>query len=257
MVKKILLVFVFCLISVSLCFAQVFELEGRYWMANLEGKAKVTGNISVGGVNIDRGTEVDFKDDLGLDDENFAEVRLTAGLGPLGSIRACYMPISYSGTKRIEQTIEYYGYSYTTGYDVATEFDAQYVRFGWYSQFSLLDKVKVGPIIDIKAIMSETKLDSSQQSLSPSYGLDGVFPTIGLIAEVNPMDNLSFTAEASGIAASGYGHFVDAEVGAKYSPLSHVYLKAGWRLFEIEMEDDDDYLNLTISGPFVGATIEF
>src|SRR5689334_11549960 len=59
------------------------EFEGRYWMPDLDGHAFVTDQ--------NQSTNIDFKDDLGLDDNHgVPDGKLTLHLGPASKIRATY-----------------------------------------------------------------------------------------------------------------------------------------------------------------------
>ncbi len=91
------------------------EFEGRYWITDLTAEAKVTES----GI----GTDIDFKDDLGLKDENFPDVRFTWYTGPKSKLRLAYTQVAYDGDKNIEETIEFGGETYTAGTRVITDLD--------------------------------------------------------------------------------------------------------------------------------------
>jgi len=248
-----ILVFVmFGLVSLAHADSEKFEAEARYWFTDLESKASVTSS----GV---AGTDIDLKDDLGIGDENLPEARLIWHTGPNSKIRFAYTQVGYSGSKDIEQTITFEGKTYTVGTNVESDLDIQYLRLGWAWQFINLaqDKIKLGTLVDVKALMLETSLDAPSLGFSESADFTGALPTVGLILDVNPVEKVNLFAEVSGLVAGDYGYFIDAETGIKVTPLKNFSVSAGYRIFDMKFENDPDYAELTISGPFISGSIKF
>jgi hypothetical protein len=241
-------------VSVGLAYAESekFEAEARYWFTDLESKASVTSS----GVT---GTDIDLKDDLGIGDENLLEARLAWNTGPNSKIKFAYTQVGYSGSKNVDKTITFEGKTYTVGTNVESDLDIQYLRLGWAWQFINLaeGKVKLGTLLDVKALMLEASLDAPSLGFSESADFAGALPTVGLVLDLNPIEKVNLFAEVSGLTAGDYGYFIDTEFGIKLTPMKNFSFSAGYRIFDMKFENDPDYAELTISGPFIGGTLKF
>ena len=256
MSKKILLSLVILIFTPCLAFAQkgpILELEGRYWITDLKGKVKVIETFT--------GTDVDFKRDLGIKDENFPEARLTWYTGPKSRIRLAYTQAGFEGDETLTRTIEFDGKTYTVGTRVETDVKVRYLRLGWAWQFIDIGKgaVKLGPLLEGKGFWGKVSLEAPD--LSPSIKESEKFlfglPTIGIALDIHPHKMVNIFGEASGLTAGSYGFIYDAEAGIKLIPIKFLSIIAGYRIFEIKAEHNHDYAKLRFHGPFVGATLRF
>ncbi len=255
MSKKFLLTLVILVFTPCFAFAQkdvTLEFEGRYWITDLKGKIKVT--------EAHIGTDIDFKRDLGIKDENFPEARLTWYTGSKSKIRLAYTQVGYEGDGNIERTIQFGGKTYTVGTLVVTDVDVKYLRLGWAWQFINIGKIiKLGTLLEGKGFWIKASLDAP--NLSPpvkeskkfAFGL----PTIGVALDINPYKMVNIFGEVSGIPAGSYGYVYDAEAGIKLIPIKFLSITGGYRIFDFKAKDDPDYGKLRVHGPFVGATLRF
>jgi hypothetical protein len=83
------------------------------------------------------------------------------------------------------------------------------------------------------------------------------FPTVGAMANLTPLTWLEVFAEISGIPFGDLGHVVDAEAGVRILPFPLLSVSAGYRVLDARIEIDDDLADLTLSGPFLGASLRF
>jgi hypothetical protein len=229
------------------------EFEGRYWITDLTAEAKV--------IESGIGTRIDFKDDLGLRNENFPDVRFTWYTGPKSKLRLAYTQVAYSGKKNIERTIEFDGETYTVGTRVITDLDVYYLRLGWAWQFINIanGKVKFGTLLEAKGFLVDISLDAPNliPPVKESEEFVGGLPTVGFALDINPHKIVNIFAEVSGMYAGEYGYFLDGEAGVKIIPIKNLSVLGGYRIFYLKAEDDPDFAKLQISGPFVGATLRF
>ncbi len=256
MCRRLFITICFLVITAQVSFAQSdikVEFEGRYWITDLTAEAKATEN--------DIGTEIDFKDDLGIDDENFPEGRFTWYPGQNSKIRFAYTQISYDGDKRVQETIEFAGETYTVGARVISDLDLQYLRFGWIWQFinTRNGAFKLGTIVEGKLAWIDASLKAPDETpaVNETEDLWGGLPTIGLAVDINPHRIINIFGEVSGITAGKYGYFIDGEAGIKLIPIRNVSIIGGYRLFDIKVKDDPDFAKLRIGGFFSGLTVRF
>jgi hypothetical protein len=255
MFKYWFIIGILVVVLAGFAFAQL-EFEGRYWFPELTAKAK----LSEGGL---AGTDIDLISDLGFDDKNAPEGRLTWDTGPRNKFRIAYTQFHYCGDQNITRTVVFDGEIYSIGTRVVSDLKIQYARAGWIWYFIDNDrgKFKLGTILEAKGIWLKAKLDAPDnvppiaQEEKVTVGL----PTIGAAMELNPTPMVNIFAEASGLPAGDYGYCLDAEAGLKLAPVKNFTIFGGYRYLDVkgEKKDNDDYVKATLKGPFAGATIRF
>lgn len=229
------------------------EFEGSFWITDLTAEAKVTDS----GI----GTDIDFKSDLGLDDENLLDLRAIWHTGPRSELRLAYTRAAYSGDENIARTLEFGGETFTAGTRVITDVDIEYLRLGWTWQFVDIANgtVKFGPLLEAKGFLLDMSLEAPNliPPVEESEKFVGALPTVGAVLDINPHKVANVFAEVSGIYAGKYGHFFDGEAGVKIIPIKYLTVVGGWRLLDFKIEDAPDFAELRLSGPFVGATLRY
>jgi hypothetical protein len=231
----------------------IIEFEGFYWIADLTGEARVT--------EFDIGTDFDFEDDLGLDDENLTDLRLVWHTGPKSKLRLAYTQVAYEGDENIQHTILFDGTTFTAGTRVVSDFEVEYIRLGWAWQFVDIGDgvVKFGSLLEAKGFLVDVSLEAPGMipPIEESETFFAALPTIGAALDINPHRFVNVYGEVSGLYAGKYGHFFDGEVGIKIIPIRYLSIVGGWRLFDFRAEDDPDFVDLELSGFFVGGTLRF
>jgi len=258
MVKRILLVASGLALVATFASAQGFELEGRYWPANLTAIVRVTGDHAE--VPEDLST-IDLKDDLGLKDKNLKDWRLTLFTGPNSRLRVAYVKMDYSADQEVTRTIVFNGQPYTVGTRVLTKLNLDYWRYGWVWEFvgGRSSKVSFGTLLEAKSIAVDAALSAPEVAppVNEKKKFSATVPTVGLVLDINPSRALNIFAEASGMSWGDRGHAVDGEAGLKLVLGSHLVLTGGYRYFDLEVKDEPDFAQLKNSGPFVGAALRF
>ncbi len=252
MVKRILLSVFFVILAsyAAVAYGAIIEAEGRYWSTDLAAKAKV--------IESSIGTDLDFKSDLDINDENFPEARIILHTGENSTFRLAYTQVNYSGDNTITRTVEFKGKSYTAGTLVNSNLDIQYARFGWIWQFvNLFGKLKAGPIVELKGISADISLEAPNLSPKITESFFGGLPTPGIAVDVNPVKAINLFAEISGLPAGDLGYFFDAEAGVKITAITNFSLTAGYRIIDIKAESDPDFVKIKITGPFVCGILRF
>src|SRR5262245_40571028 len=155
MLRIFLLVGLLILLVPGLAPAQLIELEGRYWFADIDARAKVeSGSLP--------GTSIDFKDDLGVDDiANAPELRLTFGLPLNNKIRLAYTYLHFEGDSTLERSINFNGSTFAANTRVDSDLKIHYGRLGWIWQpLAIPNLLKVGPMLDLKGVVLEATVES-------------------------------------------------------------------------------------------------
>lgn len=232
------------------CAYPAIEIEPRYWFPGFELEALIEED--------DIGTKIDFDEDLGMDDENFAGGRIKLFTGDDSWIRIDYVPIEYDGDDVLKRRIDFNGETYTVGSRVLSEFNLEYGRFGWGWQFINIDDcVKLGTLLEAKIFNLETQIATANGLIDEKEDFLFGLPTVGAILDIDPIDEINIFAELSGIKAGSYGYMYDAEAGVKIIPIDNVTVTGGYRIVKFNIEAGDNEAMMQLNGPFVGVSVRF
>ncbi len=202
---------------------------------------------------------LDLKADLGMQDEDAADYRLTFRTGPRSRVRLAYLGLDYDGDQQVARTVEFDGQTYVVGTRVVSALSLDYARLGWTWQFIGTEQVRLGTVVEVKWIEIDAALRAPGlvPPVDEADSRSAVFPTVGLALDVTPGRMLSLFAEVTGVAAGDRGHFLDGEVGVRLTPVPFLTLVGGYRTVDFRIEDDPDLAELEDSGPFVGLNLRF
>ncbi len=228
------------------------EFEARYWAPDLNGEVEVQERGS--------GTRIDLKSDLGIDDSEFLEGRLTWRITRQLKLRAAVMPLSYSGSSNLVRTIEFAGQSFQIDTRLLSDLNLDYGRLGLAWQFGAGDGAfRLGPIVEAKGFRGDAQLSAPEFliPLSASEEFEAAFASAGLALDLEPTEKIHIFAEATVSIDTAEGDFTDAEVGVSYRPTAILGVTGGYRLIDVRVDDGDDYLEFDIEGLFLGLELRF
>lgn len=228
------------------------ELEVRLWLTELDGTLQVTeGSL---------GTVLDIGNDLGVEDDEGLEVRLTWRMpGPL-VVRFGYVPLSFSGSASLDRDIEFGGVTFPVQFDLGTELELDYARAGVGWLFRVNEDFRIGPMIELKAIRAEASLRGSVLGIPLAAATESEetgFGSIGIAFDGKPLPTLHIVGEAGYSPGLDFGDMIEAELGIKFSPTEIFSVFGGYRLITLDLEHDDDRLDFDLSGPYFGASLTF
>lgn len=226
------------------------DVEARYWLTNLDSSlVSTTAGIP--------GNEIDFVDDLALDDqEGLVEGRITLELGK-HSIRYGYVPMSWDGSNTLSQDVTWGGETFTATTDVDSEITVNYHRLGYrYDIIDLLSN-RVGVIVELKYFDADATIKDSTGVMDVTESFDLPIPTVGVGAQVGLPFLFSVSGEVTGLTLGSTAYMVDAEAMVNLTPAPFVKLSAGYRYMTFHVEQDDDKADLSLSGPFVALRADF
>jgi hypothetical protein len=251
MLTTLLVAALLVLLAPERTLAQIVDIEGRYWFTDLDASTRVeSGSIP--------GTRIDVGQDLDVHDANLPEVRLTFSTGLSSKLRLAYLQGNFDGQTTLGRSIQFSGRTFGANTRVDTDLDLYYGRIGWTWQFPVVPGVfRLGPLVELKGLVIDTTVRSPGTGLRESALLPMAFPTVGAMLSVTPIAALDIFAEVSGMTFGSLGHVVDAEAGVRFIPIRFFALSAGYRVFDVRIEHDDDFAKLKLTGPFVGASFRF
>ncbi|HEY3174668.1 MAG TPA: hypothetical protein VGK94_02795 [Candidatus Polarisedimenticolia bacterium] len=231
--------------------------EARFYLAPYGFASRLTGDAQVSDGTT--GTEFNLEDTLGVEPrENI--LGLDGFVKILGSrIGFGYSEGDHAGDAVLDQTVTFNGQTYTSGDRVHTEIDFKRYRLMYGYDFSL-KVVNFGILVGLHGIDVDARLESEISGLREGKNLRGVIPAVGATLGIHPISKLAIHAEASGLALTISGvkvKLIDGFAGVDWLFVPKFGVKAGYRYFVLDAQDDDeqDSLNLRQTGPFAGIAL--
>jgi outer membrane protein len=231
--------------------ASGFEVgaRGAYWYPKLSGGAKTNATLD---------TRFDFKDTLGVGDENvpFGEAFLRLGNTTL---RVGYTQFAFDGNKTLTDNVTFNGTTYFVTDNVISSLDLKMldgeVQYDFLRPDVGVAGFNLGLILKVKYVDGKVELRSTARTETKDF--KAPIPMIGAAAGVGFLkDMVRVDARAAGITYSG-NHLYEADVYASFSPLPLFRIQGGYRYIDLEIDRDDTLVSFKLKGPYVGAQLSF
>ena len=231
--------------------------EARLYLApyvypsNLSGEAQVTDSVT--------GTMFDLEDTLGMDPHETV-IGVDGFVKFLGSrINFGYSQSEHSGDTRLEETVTFNDQTFTVGDRVRSDLELKRYKLMYGFDFGL-KVVNVGILVGAQGVDASARLRSEVSGLRETEEFRGAIPVLGVTLGIHPVSKIAIHAEASGLSLTISGvkvKLIDAFAGVDWYFVPKIGLKAGYRYFLLDAEDDDesDGLELDQNGPFVGLAV--
>jgi outer membrane protein len=249
--KVLPLLVVFSFLSAT-CYAdEILSLKVGYQLLSPEG--------SIAGTVDGAGTELDLERDLNLDDsENVtAEISLKWGNSQLSFN---YLPISFSGTGTLTVNGTFNGESFSVSDIAQTDLDIDLYDIGYtYYLFNFDDlptRFQLGLELAVKVADVDVTFDTESFTEPETESGTVPIPTVGVRSRIALADFLGVIGRIGYMGFDG-NHFLDAEAQLEFSPIPMVGLYAGFRYFDLKIDEDDIFVETKFSGPFAGLMVRF
>jgi len=223
--------------------------RGAYWFPKLTGSAQT---------NATGDTRFDFKDTLGVKDENlpFGEAFLRLGGTTL---RVGYAQIAFDGNKQLTETVVFNGTTYSVSDNVISRLDMKMldgeVQYDFLRPDVGIAGFNIGLLLKVKYVDGKVELRNSTTTEMKDF--KAPIPMLGAAAGVGFLkDMVRVDARAAGIAYSG-NHLYDADAYASFVPLPFVRIQGGYRYIDLKIDKDDTLASFKLKGPYLGAQLSF
>ena len=219
--------------------------------------------ISSTSLNI-AGTLIDFKNDLGLQDQHFPEWHLVLRPAKSQKFRLQYIPINYQQSTTLTADIIFNGQRYAVGLPVNSTLDWKAWRFGYEYDFLVKDRGFGGFLLDFK--YTEVSATLSSPIRTDFAQAKAPIPTIGGIFRVYVVPNISITGEVTGftlgwlpqsLTKNTTGHFADIDVYATVNFTNNIGVQGGFRSFDVGYGLKTDTGTFTLRGPYFGLVARY
>jgi hypothetical protein len=231
---------------------EAFEIGARalYWLPAFKTDIRVDDEVT--------GTTLNMKDTLGISNESFPtfEVFFGAGSHRLG---LSYTPVNYSGSTTLVEPVIFNGKSYTGTVESELKFRMMDLEYQYYliDLENFMAGFSLGPIIQIKYIDGEAKINSLSTGTGNGFAFRAPIPMVGLGLHVGILaDILEARVKMTGLAYSG-NHLYEGIADLSVTPFPFLDIHAGYKVIQLKIDRDDFLLDTEFSGPYIGLTVSF
>ena len=233
-------------------FALGFGASVDYWIPTFKGDLRV-------GNNVDPGTEINLKDDLGISNDNIPGAEAYFELGN-HEISLAYSRVNLSGAKNIDKEIKFNGNTYNVSDYVESELKTSMIDLEY--QYKLINfnyilaGLSLGIIAKVKYFDGDVRIHSSvsdtQKDIHVPIPMIGVGAKIGLLANI-----LEARAKVTGMGYSN-SFFYDGLADISFTPFPFLNIHGGYRAMSVKIDNISDiYVKMDFYGPYVGLAVSF
>lgn len=230
------------------------SVSADYWMPSIDATIKSSELTTIG-------TQIDFVDDLGLDDsESIPAFKASIDLPLFPEILVSYFTIDSDAQKTLTRNVVYKGVTYSVSDVVNSSYDLTHYEALLGFPIINADTAKLALLIGAKYFEVETSLRTNVVSQTDS--IDGPVPVVGVMGDIKLPSNFRFEGIARGLSLevdNVDAKLYDIEAALHYDFNRFLRASAGYRYFMIDAEDNstNDSVDIKFTGPYVGVTGSF
>ena len=230
------------------------EAGADYWMPTAD---MIVSSESLG----IRGSQIDFKRDLGLTDQRFPALQVQLRPAKSHKFRLQYIPVDYTQTATLSQRIVFNGIAYNVGVPANSSLDWKTYQIGYEYDFVVKNSGFVGFVLEAK--YTDVKVTLSSPFATEFAHARGPIPAIGGIARYYVVPNISITGEVSGfkipdsIDSRYNAHYVDIDIYGTLNFTNNIGVKGGYRSRDVGYLIKSDTGAFTMKGIYFGAVLRY
>jgi len=232
----------------GLASAELVIINGSSWDYGISGNIRNSATAS---------DQIDLKNDLFLQDnkETFLLAYIEHPIPLLPNIRIGSTSLNTTGSGTATKSFTYNGQTFTKTSPVTSELNLNHTEVALY--WNVLDNVVGLDLgLNVKFFDGRVKLDSTAGNVNKSFNETVPMLYAGLQFEL-PY-GLQLAGDISYLSFSG-STFTDSLIRIRYTSDYLLGVELGYRSFVINYEDTsaNRYLNIDISGPYLGINLAF
>jgi len=231
-----------------------FGARGYYWRPDFSGDIRVDKDSI-------RGTTINAKDDLGMDDEGYPTLEFFFGQEN-HHLTLSYTKADHSGEKNISRDILFNGQTYAFGTFVESDLKFEMLDLEYQYDFFNLENVLVGFSVGIlakaKYIDGEARLRAARLGYDEKETFKVPVPMLGLGMHLGLLaDILEARVKGAGVTYPG-STFYDAQADLAFTPIPFVAIYGGYRIIKLKIDDVSNVsADIEFKGPYAGLSISF
>jgi hypothetical protein len=211
------------------------------------------------------GSTIDLVNELGFESKRFSQFKAVLRPGKKHKFRFEYTPIQYDNPNAtLTRDIVFNGQLYRLSLPVSANLKWNAYRFGYEWDMIYRDRGFFGIILEAKYTDVQATLAQPALGLEEFARARAPIPSIGAIARVYVVPNISITGEVSGfklpegIDESYKAKYVDFDVYGSVNFTDKFGAQLGYRSFDVfYLIDDEDEGTLKLKGFYLGGVVRF
>jgi hypothetical protein len=208
------------------------------------------------------GTNIDFKQQLGLHNQWFPEFHAVIRPRPQHKIRFDFFPLYFKEAATLPTSLNFNGHAYAAGQTINSSLYWNEWQIGYEYDFITFDRGYIGGYAGANFYAVSAQLSNGSQS--DQAGVHIPMPGLGGIARFYATPRVSFTASYQGYYLPGgdtstHGHVNDVDLYATINVSKYLGIQGGYRLLDASHHFDSPVNTgqFTIGGGFIGGTIRY
>jgi hypothetical protein len=207
------------------------------------------------------GTTIDFKNDLGLTDKRFSEVRLVLRPARQHKFRFQYIPMRYEQSAVLSRRIVFNGQEFQANLPVNSQLEWKAYRFSYEFDFLMRETWYAGFVLDFK--QTDLRADLQTPIVEEFRRYAGPVPALGGTFRIYPIPQASFTGEVTffklpkNVIANTFAQYVDVDFYGTYNINRYVGAQVGYRSLDLGYTDRTFAGDLQLKGIYFGLVARY
>ena len=209
-----------------------------------------------------QGTTIDFKTDLGLQDQNFPDLRLVLSPSRRHKFRFEFIPIKYTQSATVRRRIVFNGIAYNIGLPVKSELEWRAYRIAYEFDFISNNRGFAGFVVEAKYTDVQILLDATPVAREFARARAPI-PAIGGIGRVYVVPNISITGEFTGfklpqdLVKNTHAHYADFDLYGTVNFTNNIGAQVGYRSLDVGYIADTDVGTFKLKGIYFGVVARY
>jgi hypothetical protein len=225
-----------------------FRLQARLWGPTMSSEVQFSGR--------QEGTVIDVTRDLAVQDQSTFEVRASVQLGLGHKIRLGYTNLRYSGEKVLTREIRFGDTTYPRGTELHSSLKGAYFSGDYELDFFKGTSGYLGALFGAKLFDIDAVLVAPSRGDRDIESVRVPVPVVGVVGQ-GYYGRFSAGGELSGFSIGPTANFIEFYVHSHFEISSQLGIEAGYRIFTVHGEHNNDKLDLTLGGLYFGAEVNF
>jgi hypothetical protein len=201
-----------------------------------------------------KGDLVDLKTDLGIPDTHTFELRASIQFTPGQKLRGSYTKLDYSGDTLASRTFNFNGNTYTGGTEVVSSLKGTYYQAGYEYDFVKTQGGYLGLMIGGELVRATASIQAPALAQSSAADISVPVPILGASGRLYA-GRFSLGGDAAGMTIGKRGTIYDLHGAIQFHVSDRIGLEAGYRLFHVKGQQDQQFLTFQQSGWHFGAEL--
>ncbi len=208
------------------------------------------------------GTQIDAATDLGLTQKHLTELRIVVRPAKKHKFRLNYLPMTYNGQSTLHRSFVFNGQTFGLNLPLTTDLQWRTWLMAYEYDFLYTDKWFAGLTLNSK--FTKVSVDIAGPSPLHEFALaQAPVPTIGGVARVYVVPNVSITADINGIKIpdslnTDYkAHYFDFDLYGTVNFNDYVGAQVGYRDINVGYKFKQDEGTFKMKGLYFGGVVRY